>query len=370
MLLYGGFSGLRRMRMQMILELLYMCVLTGYIFLERDVLGVAMLMRALCFFNSAVFVAGVPIFMLFARRLIVHDNGGGGEGIVLPSLLPYWVGSVLLSLVALAFTDADRFVMSAVLPVSAISLFHIASRINFLVKRFMGMPIIAAQPEITRIYEEGRWGELAGKIGLFTRGTFVVSLFVAGIVAIVGKDVIVILSGSRYDGAYPVLLILLATVPIAAVIAPLLMTMRSLHFMRWAVLCDLLFMAVYFGTFAVFVSIMGLSGMAVAQIAASTVQMSAAIILSKREGFYGGVGSRSLRAVVVVMVMVPLGILITGSWGLPASIVVLALWPFVFKIAVDRLAIFEPDEKKQMVGLIPLPRGRRAAAWMLTMETE
>lgn len=369
LLLYGSFNGLREMKMQMLCELCYLAALTAYIFIVRETLGVALLFRMIFFLNGAVSLIGLFVFFGLVRRLIPEETSPPSERIVLPSLLPYWLGSVFLSFIALAFTDVDRFVMSSILPVSAISLFHVASRINFVLRRFLGIPIIAAQPEITRIYEEGRWDAISGKITLFTKVTLVTSLFVTGIAAVVGKDAIVLLSGDQYSSSYHILLLLLPTVPIAAVIAPLLAAMRSLHYIKWAVLCDFVWMAVYFGTFFVFVAVMGVVGMAVAQVAASIIQMITSIAISKSEGFYGGVGTRLGRVFAVFVIAVPVGVLIVARWGIPASVVCLLLSPLGLHFLLKKLGVFDAFEKSQIVAMIPMNSGKRAIVWLLALES-
>lgn len=370
LLLYGGFSGLREMRMQMFLEPLYLCALTVYIFIARDTLTVRRLFQVIFLFNGIVFCVGLPVFIVLVHRLIGAGGAGGRAGVVTPAFVPYWGGAIALSFVALAFTDVDRFVMSSVLPVSAISLFHVASRINGLLKRFLGMPVIAAQPEITRVHEQGRGGELTGKIGLFTKGIFTASILSAALVAVVGDDLLGVLSGPAYRDAYRILLVLLPTVPIAGVAAPLLITMRSLHFMHWAVLCDFIWMAGYFGTFPLFVSWWGVVGMGVAQIAATVIQLIVAVSLARREGFYGGFAPSLLRLLIVVAVAVPIGMLITWRLGTAASIACIVLFPLACKVVVQAIRVFAEGEKRQIVGLVPGRPGRRLGAWLLSMETE
>ena len=83
MLLYGGFNGLREMRMQMILELTYLAALTVFIVIQRQTLGVALLFRAIGVFNALVFIAGLPAFFLLAWRLIPEGRVSKDDGIVL-----------------------------------------------------------------------------------------------------------------------------------------------------------------------------------------------------------------------------------------------------------------------------------------------
>ncbi|GEM_PF-2342729 len=366
LLLYGGFNGLREMKMQMILELIYLAVFTGIIASKRGEMDIPFLFMVICILNACVFVAGAPVFITLVMKLIRGSAERDRDDIVLPSLVPYWGGAVLLSFIALAFTDVDRFVMSSMLPVSLISVFHVASRVNGILKRFLGFPVLAAQPEITRVYEEGRLRDLPAKINLLTKVTLVTSLLVAGVTAAVGRELIGLISGPGYAPAYGVLLFLLPAIPLSAVTAPILMAMRSLHYMKWAVLCDFLWMAVYFGCFAPLVSKWGIKGMALAQLMASAVQMCAAIILSKREGIYGGIGSRIYRVVIAVAVAVPLSVALTDVGGLPASILLLLLFPFACRLIIGRLAVFDPLETASFLDMVPVTMMRRAAAWILS----
>jgi O-antigen/teichoic acid export membrane protein len=365
MILYGAFSGLREMKMQLVLEFLYSISLTIFVVARREALDVAMLFRAIAILNGAVFVLGLPLLVYLLFRLIPADEEATGDQVYLPPLFPYWCGSIVLSFVALAFTDVDRFVMSIALPVSAISLFHIASRINFILKRFLGIPILAAQPEITRVYEEGRSSIIAGKIRLFIKVTLVSSLFLIGLFSVIGRDVIHLLSGEEFLAAYPLMLLLLPTIPIAAVSAPLLATMRSLHYMRWAIACDLIWMAVYFGLFFLIVRIIGTASMAVAQSFAALAQMVLAVRWAKREGFFGGIGDRLGRVVIALLVLVPVGAALTVLGGLYASVAVLVLSPFIGRLVISKLEVFESGEIDEILEMIPFASGRRLIGWIL-----
>jgi len=368
MLLYGAFSGLREMKMQMILELFYSLLFTAFIVARRSALDVTILFLAMGVLNAMTFVAGAPLFFHLISKLIPASGGTEPDGIVMPALMPYWLGSLVLSFVALAFTDVDRFVMSIALPVSAISLFHVASRINFILKRFLAIPILAAQPEITRVYEEGRAEILTGKIRLFTKVTLVSSLFLIGLFAVIGRDLIRLLSGAEFVDAYVVLLLLLPTVPVAAVSAPLLATMRSLNYIRWAVLCDCLWMVFYFGSFFFLVRLIGVKGMAVSQIIASVVQMLVAVRLAKGEGFYGGIGRGVGRALAALLVLAPLGFLATLAGGLPVSVLIAAASPFAGRFLVRRLGIVEPSERSEILDMVPVEFGKRAFGWLVPSE--
>lgn len=364
LLLYGGFNGLRLMRLQTVLELVYLGLFTLYILLLRNTLGIMPLFKAIFWLNLFVCAVGYPVYFVISGRMIEERTRRPAETVI-PSLGSYWGFCLLLSLVALAFTDLDRFLMSSMLPVAAISLFHVASRVNFLIKRFLGFPIIALQPEITRVYEEGRWDELKDRIRLFTRVTFIASLLFASIAAITGRHVITVISGAGYSQAYRVLLVLLPTVPVAAFIAPLLVTMKGLHYIKWAFLCDLAWMVVYFGSFPLFVDLLGITGMAVAQLLGSAAQMSMAVKLSKREGFYGGLGVGVYKVLILLAVTVPVGILFTNFGGIWASGASILLFPFICRVTFGKLGLFDREEVSRIMDMIDIEAGRKIAGWFL-----
>ncbi len=367
LLLYGAFKGLRVMSAQMVLELSCLGLFTAYIFFTRNSLSAVSLFRALFVINFLVCLTGFPFYISLSKRLIGKEIIKK-DNIILPKLFPYWGNCLLLSLVALAFTDIDRFAMSSMLPVAMISVFHIASRINMFLKRFLGFPIIALQPEVTRIYEEGRWGEFKRKIVLFTKGTFVASLLMVAIVAITGRDVILLIAGAGYGDAYTILLILLPTVPVAAFIAPLLVTMKGLHYIKWALLCDLIWMIVYFGGFPIFVSLLGLKGMAVAQLAASIAQMLSAVLIARKKGFYGGIGKGVIRVIVIVAIIIPAGISAATLWGLWVSLLSIAVFPFLCRFVFGQSGLFKPDDVEQIFSLIKFRWGKRIAGWFFQSE--
>jgi len=136
--------------------------------------------------------------------------------------------------------------------------------------------------------------------------------------------------------------------------------------MKWAVLCDFLWMAVYFGTFFLFVSALGVEGMAVAQLLASLVQMTAAIALARRERFFGGVGAGLGRLAAVLVVIAVCGMVVTSRIHLYGSIVFLLAAPFAARYAIAKLGVFTPGEKESILEPVTVKAGRRIAAWMLS----
>ena len=182
--------------------------------------------------------------------------------------------------------------------------------------------------------------------------------------AVAGRDAIRMLSGEAFDPSYRILLVLLPCVPVAALIAPLLSTMKGLHFMRWAVLADFVWMGVYFGTFLVFVSAMGVTGMAVAQLCASLAQMAVVVAVSKKYGFYGGVGRGSGRALAVFFVFTVAGAFAVHIWDLPASVTIVVLSPFILKGVVSGLKLFDKNESEMLKNMIRVRILQNGITWI------
>ena len=369
LILYGGFSGLREMRLQMIFEVSFQILFTGLILLRLGSLDVKFLFTALFALNTLVWLAGLPVYMSILRKGFSAGEEEAAGGIVLPSPAGYWGSALALSYAALAFSDVDRFVMSSLLPVAAISVYHVASRINQLIKRFLGFPVVALQPELTRIYEEGRWDDLSGRIGLFTKASVMAALAITSVAAATGGEMIELISGSGYEGAYRILLVLLPTVPVAAFIAPLTAAMKGLHYMKWAVVCDLSWMVVYFAGLFILVPRIGLIGTAASQVAASAVQAFAAVMLSRREGLYTrGGGPAMLRALAVSVAFGAGGAAACAAWGLPAAAACIVLVPFILRAAVKRLSLFDSAEAHTLMEMLRGRPGSRLVRWVLSLE--
>jgi len=366
-LLFGGFSGLREMRLQMVFELAYQVLLTAYMVVWRSRLDVPGLLAAIAALGIVSWAAGIPVYLRFVRTGRAAAGPPAGAAVVIPSLTAYWGSAVVLSLSALAFTDVDRFVMTSLVPLTMIPVYHIASRINQLIKRFLGFPVVAMQPEVTRIYEQGRWHDLERRISLFTKATVVASLAASAVAAAVGREAIVLVSGEQFAGAYPILLALILTVPIAAYVAPLGATMRALHFMWWAVMCDLSWMAVYFAGMFLFIPRVGLVGAAAAQIVAYLFYTAVSVEFARRRRFLGRRGLPAmLRALVVCAVAGGAGAAACAAWGLPAAAACIVLMPLALREALRRAEVFEPDEAEAIASMIPAGPARRVVRWSLS----
>ena len=180
---------------------------------------------------------------------------------------------------------------------------------------------------------------------------------------------IALISGSGYEGAYRILLVLLPTVPAAAFIAPLTAAMKGLHYMKWAVVCDLSWIVVYFAGLFILVPRIGLVGTAASQVAASAVQAFAAVMLSRREGLYTrGGGPAMLRALAVSVAFGAGGAAACAAWGLPAAAACIVLVPFILRAAVKRLSLFDSAEAHTLMEMLRCRPGSGLVRWVLSLE--
>jgi hypothetical protein len=139
--------------------------------------------------------------------------------------------------------------------------------------------------------------------------------------------------------------------------------------MKWAVVCDLAWMSVYFAGLFVLVPRIGLIGTVVAQLIASSVQAAAAVSLSRREGFYAGAGGNAmLRALAGCCLAGCAGALACMAWGLPAAAACIVLAPFLLRYSVRYLRLFAPGESASLVEMLRGRPGSGIVRWTLSME--
>jgi hypothetical protein len=96
--------------------------------------------------------------------------------------------------------------------------------------------------------------------------------------------------------------------------------------------------------------------------------MAAAVLLARRERFYGGAGTRLGRVVLALAPATACGMFLTARVPLYVSIAVVALSPFIARGLLRSLRVFDREETDRILGLVTVPAGRRVAAWMLSAE--
>lgn len=279
LVLYGGLNGIRRMSVQTVLEVISLAVQVAWIYAYRDRLTLTGLFKILGTVSVATLIVGVPWYFALLGRHV----GAGGERTPVGAgeYGHYWIGATGLTLVALAFTDVDRFLLSHVLALEALALFHIGARIVKLANTFMSVPVLAFQPEVTRLYAERRGPEVFLSTRVFVKGMGLIGAFAAVLVAVFGRELVLGVSNPEYLGALPLLLLLAASIPMSAMTAPLTAEMKAHDRVRSAFVCDLAWALVYVASLFLFGRWLGIVGAGVAQLTACLVQLSVAVALSR-----------------------------------------------------------------------------------------
>jgi O-antigen/teichoic acid export membrane protein len=254
-----------------------------------------------------------------------------------------------LSVVAVAFSDADRWVLSHVLALEVLSLFHVASRIVRLASRFIAVPVLTLQPEITRIRAEGRRDEVDLVTRAFFKASVMMGAFAAVGIAAFADPLIKLASGREFLGAQTVLLLLAAALPLSAMTAPLTAVMKALDGVRAAFYCDLAWACVYITLLVVFASALGLEGTGWAALAASLVQVVVALRLASVRPSVAAAAGTLVRCVVcAALAFLPAWLVLRagGSWVL--ALAVLAAVPWIFVALARRARVLETDERERV----------------------
>ena len=109
-------------------------------------------------------------------------------------------------------------------------------------------------------------------------------------------------------------------------------------------------------------------GMAMAQVLASIVQMSVAVALSKKEGFYGGLGRGAGKAIIAFLLIAPPWILLSRNLGLYAVLISMAVSPLVLRTVLVRLKVFDPVEVETLSKMVPKKVVQRLLLWLIDPE--
>ncbi len=353
LVLYGGFNGLRRFGSQTLLETLALAVQAAWMWHDRSSLDLLRLFEIVGITSAVSALVAVP---WFAARL-ASDVQSSEAKPTTSSYGRYWVGAVGLSVVALAFSDVDRWVLSNVLALEVLSLFHVASRIVRLANRFIAVPVLTLQPEITRIRAEGRGGEVDIVTSAFFKASVMMGAFAAAAIAACANPLIMIASGREFLGAHTTLLLMAASIPLTAMTAPLTAVMKALDGVRAAFYCDLVWAAVYVGLMLVFASSLGLVGTGWAQLAASAAQFALALRLATVRPTGAGAFATLVRSLVcAVVAFAPAWYLfhVHAMFALPIAASLGAT--VIFVALARRMRILSEDERER-VRLVLARRG-------------
>jgi len=362
LVLYGGFNGLRRFGTQTALETGALALQVGWMWLERDALDLVRLFEIVGITSALTALVALPWYASRLRGEVRRE--AAGEGAI--PYARYWAGAVGLSVVALAFTDVDRWVLSNVLALESLSLFHVASRIVRLANRFIAIPVLTFQPELTRVQAEGRADVVVDSTRAFFKASVLVAAFAAVGIVVYADDLIALASNREFLGARTTLLLLAASIPLSAMTAPLTAAMKALDGVRAALYCDLVWAATYVGLMLVLAPRLGLEGAGVAQLAACVVQLALAARLTRlRPGARDALAAfaRSLLAAAVALAPAALAVLLHAPLAVRIGLGGVA--PFAFVRVARSVHVLGAAERERLREVVARRRAGSVMAWFI-----
>ncbi len=362
LVLYGGFNGLRRFGSQTVFETGALVLQVGWMALEADRLTLTRLFEIVGVTSIVVALVATPWFAGRVRRDVA---AGVAVGATTP-YRAYWWGALGLSVVALAFSDADRWVLSNVLALEALSLFHVASRIARLANRFIAIPVLAFQPEVTRVDAEGRGDVVHLSTRAFFKASVLAAVFAAAAIAVYADDLIRIASSGAFLDARVTLWLLAASIPLSAMTAPLTAVMKSLDGVRAALACDLVWACAYLTLLVALAKPLGVAGAGVATLVACVLQLlTAARLASVKPRFADALAALAKSLVCAALAFAPA----LAAQRLGASRLVvwpLALVALVIYVRAARGArVLAADERARVVQALAGHGLARGLAWWM-----
>jgi O-antigen/teichoic acid export membrane protein len=276
--------------------------------------------------------------------------------------LSYLVWAVGLSLVALAFTDVDRYLLAQVISLELLALFHIGSRVGRLANRLLGVANIAFQPEVTRLDTEGREETVVRSTRIFLKFNSAIAVFVTAFIVIFAREIIVLVSSDGYTGAVPLLVILAVSFPLTTMTAPITSVMKALDQIREALLCDLAWAVAYVVLIVALAPPLGLVGVGLAHLCACVAQLLLAVRISKlplASRYVFGLGARLFAAGLVSFVPVLLidAVIETSSiWFSGLEVLLFVSGALVFRRMLRALNVFDPNERSTLADLLEARR--------------
>jgi O-antigen/teichoic acid export membrane protein len=376
LLMYGGLNGMRRLTIHAALDITALVVQLVWIFLERHHLDLTRLFQITGIVSIAEAVMGCLLILVLLARSGMWGCAGGA-----PNKSPgedpqrytsYWGWAVGLSVVAIAFSDVDRYLLSQVIALEMLALFHIASRVSRLANRLLGVPNFAFQPEVTRMQTEGRSARTIESTRVFMKFSATVSMFVASLLIAFTGEIITIVANSSYMGAASLLMIFAFSMPFSAITAPLTSVMKASDRVRGALYCDLVWAVVYVCLLLVLSHQLGIIGAGLAQLFACASQLLLATRLSQLPMRTFFAADLLLRlALCAAASFAPLFIVeIIFGWTSLETIALVKLALLVFAVLVFKkmlivMNVVTSEERSTLLGMLTNRSLRRAAGFII-----
>jgi O-antigen/teichoic acid export membrane protein len=242
--------------------------------------------------------------------------------------------------------------VSLFLSFSLVSIFFIAERVTFLLKRLLAVPLQVASPEITRRWELGRREELRHDIGFLIKVQLAVAILFAALVAAAAEVAVLIVSDASFLAAAGLLRILTVSVVLMAAYAPITTLLRAIDRIGLALASDVIWLGFYVGVGVALMPHLGLEGIVLAHLTASAVTTAWNVAAGDRAARIAWDGGGLARVLLVgLLVAVP---------GYAAAKLVAPAHP-VAELAIALLVLFAYNLLLPLAGALTAHDRRRFA---------
>jgi O-antigen/teichoic acid export membrane protein len=236
-----------------------------------------------------------------------------------------------------------------------------------LTNRVLSVPVLAFQPEVSRLEAENRERSIVDTTRVFFKFNTAFATLAAFALAALSPELVRLVANEQYAAAAPLLRILAISVPLTAMTAPLTAVMKALDQVSRALFCDLAWAVSYVALLLYLGGTFGLTGVGAAQVLASLLQLTLALRLGRVKPALADVASTALKCLICgVVAFAP--VLAAGLFlqSQTASMVVklLLMLPAVLLfrlIAVKGLGLFNDGDRHALVSLLER-RGMGAVA--------
>jgi O-antigen/teichoic acid export membrane protein len=192
---------------------------------------------------------------------------------LLPEIAPFWWGAAINAIIGIGFGYADKLLVSLFLSFQMVSLFYVAERVTFLLKRLLAVPLQVAGPEMTHRWESGRREELSQEVGFLLKLQFALGLLVTSVVFVAAEAAVLIVASPAFLAAAGLLRTLTFSVMLMAFYAPITALLRAVERIDLALLSDVIWLGLYIGLGMLLMPRLGLEGIVLAQVAASAATL-------------------------------------------------------------------------------------------------
>jgi O-antigen/teichoic acid export membrane protein len=270
---YAVFDGLRRMRSPAMLENLNLAAVTAALVLLRSRLDVRLVLAISL--GSGLATLAVALVLLVRRGLGPAPAAVAGSGsppetaAVVRDIQPFWRGAAVNSIIGIGFGYADKLLVSLFLSFQMVSLFYVAERITFLLKRLLAVPLQVTAPEMTHRWEGGRREELRRDVGFMLKVQFALGWLVTAMVFVAADAAVLLISSPAFLPAAKLLRTLTLSVMLMAFYAPITTLLRAMERIDLALWSDILWLGLYVGLGVLLMPRFALQGIVAAQVAAS-----------------------------------------------------------------------------------------------------